>query len=184
MTEFLEGGKHDRPGAAATARLLPQVYRELRRLAARYLEGEGPDHILQPTALVHEAYLRMAKVDRVSWRSETHFFSMAAKQMRRALVEHARALKTQKRGRGARRVTLQDNLVATGPGTVEVLALNEALERLAARSRRQARVAEMRLFSGMAVREIAEALGVSERTVKGDWRVARAWIARELTVSE
>jgi len=184
VSESIIGAPHEAPGPVAAAKLLPLVYRELRRLAASYLASEGRYHTLQPTALVHEAYLRMAKLDRATWRSKTHFFSVAATQMRRALVEHARAARTQKRGDGARRVTLEENMLAREDRTVEVLALDAALRRLARDSPRQARVAELRLFGGTAVRETAAILGVSERTVKGDWRVARAWIARELETRE
>jgi len=177
--------RHEPPnglsGAQAAARLLPQVYKELRRLASLYLQREGAYHTLDPTALVHEAYLRMAKIDQIPWSGKTHFFAMAATQMRRILVEHARAAKTQKRGEGAERVTLREDSALTEVRIVEVLALDHALSNLASVNPRQARVAEMRLFAGMAVAETAQQLGVSERTVKGDWRVARAWLARQLS---
>jgi RNA polymerase sigma-70 factor (ECF subfamily) len=166
-------------GTATT--LLPSVYRELRRLAAVYLKKEGPYHTLQPTALVHEAYLRLKKLDRNVWRSKTHFFAIAAAEMRRVLVDHARAAHAKKRGSGARRVELTEDIAWTRGGVIEVLALDEALTRLATIDARRARVAELRLFTGMTVDETAEALDVSAHTVKGDWRVARVWIARELT---
>jgi len=163
------------------ARLLPLVYDELRALAAHYLRGEKSGCTLQPTALVHEAYLRLAAHDRIRVQGKTHFFALAAIQMRRILVEHARAVATKKRGGGAHRVTLSDDIGGTSNGFVELLALDEALTRLSQRNGRRGRVAEMRLFSGMLVNEIAEHLQVSERTVKEDWRVARAWLMKELS---
>lgn len=167
-------------GPSAAERLMPLVYERLRSLAARYMQGESTDHILEPTALVHEAYVRMIDVTQVDWAGKTHFFAMAARQMRRILVEHARSVGTQRRGAGRRRVALQDHLAVTKQRPLEVLALEEGLTRLALASERQARVAEMRLFGGMSVEESAHALGVSDRTVKRDWRVARAWLARSL----
>lgn len=161
-------------------RLAATLYEELRRIARRRLRREGAGHTLQPTALVHEAYVRLAAKDAVAWRGKTHFLAAAAGEMRRILVDHARARDAGKRGGGAQRVTLADAALAVRDRTVEILSLDEALAALAARSPRQARVAEMRLFAGMLVEEVAEALGVSERTVKDDWRVGRAWLAREL----
>ena len=181
-----------------------RAYAELRRLAMMYLNAEGPYHTLQPTALVHEAYLRLSRLEQMHWHSDSHFFAMAATQMRRVLVDHARAKAALKRGGGTstRRIYVfdlsveaagseRDHLCGTGielredtairdDRTVDVLALDEALEHLAARSPRQARVAEMRLFSGMSTKETADVLGVSEKTIKGQWRVARAWLGREL----
>ena len=166
--------------ADAAEQLFPLVYDELRRLADRYLRDERADHTLQPTALVHEAFLRLNSSPKVEWRSDTHFLAMAATHMRRILVDHARAAGSQKRGSRPRRVTLGDEFAITEEQTLDVLVIDEALRRLEDRSSRQAKVVEMRLFSGMTVDEVAAALGVSERTVKGDWRVARAWLAREL----
>lgn len=160
--------------------LLPMVYEELRRIARAYLRRENGSRLLDPTELVHEAYLRLESRRPFPWQGRTHFLAIAAGEMRRVLVERARAAKTRKRGDGFRRITLSARLPRHADGTVEILALEEALTHLEERSPRQARVAQMRLFAGMHVREIGEHLGVSERTVKGDWRMARAWLAREL----
>ena len=157
-----------------------RAYAELRRLAMMYLNAEGPYHTLQPTALVHEAYLRLSRLERMHWHSDSHFFAMAATQMRRVLVDHARAKAALKRGGGTSRIELREDTAIRDDRTGDVLALDEALEHLAARSPRQARVAEMRLFSGMSTKETADVLGVSEKTIKGQWRVARAWLGREL----
>ncbi len=172
---------HSNGDEHAAADLLPLVYDELRALAARYLRAERPGSTLQPTALVHEAYLRLIQGEQVDLKGKTHFFALAALQMRRILVDRARAAATRKRGGGVRRITLSDE-VANGPGlSVELLALDEALTRLSRRNRRQAQVAELRLFAGMLVEETALHLGVSERTVKADWRVARAWLLKEMS---
>ena len=157
-----------------------EVYEMLRSLAERYLRGEGGYHTLQPTALVHEAYLRMLKIERVEYAGKTHFFATAARQMRRILVEHARAEGRQKRGGGRKRVTLQDHDAMTAERSIDLLALEESLTRLAARHARQARVAELRLFGGLNVAETGQVVGIAERTVKKDWRMARAWLSREL----
>jgi RNA polymerase sigma factor (TIGR02999 family) len=169
------------PGDARAAEvLLPLVYNKLRVLAHRYMRSEEGYHTLQPTALVHEAYVRLSGSSRTEWRGKTHFFAVAATQMRRVLVEHARAARAQKRGSRPTRVTFEDNMAPTLERTVEVIALDEALHRLAKRSPRQCTVCELRLFAGMLVSEIAAVLGVSDKTVKRDWRLARAWLAREL----
>ncbi len=162
------------------ARLVPQIYDELRRIARARLRSEKPGHLLQPTALVHEAYLRLSGNGAIRWRGKTHFLAVAAVEMRRVLTEHARAAGARKRGAGITCITLDENVASVQAGAVDLLALDQSLEHLAARSWRQARVAEMRLFSGMSAREIAEVLEVSERTVKGDWQVARAWLARDM----
>jgi RNA polymerase sigma factor (TIGR02999 family) len=176
-TELLARGI-DEPRAAD--RLLPLVYGELRALAAHYLRSERAGATWQPTALVHEAYLRLIDNERIDWKGKTHFMAMAATQMRRILVDHARARGAKKRGGRPRPVTLTETLLTTEKPSIELLALDEALERLAARSPRQSRVAELKLFAGLLVTEIAFSLGVSERTVKEDWRVARAWLMKEL----
>jgi RNA polymerase sigma factor (TIGR02999 family) len=175
--------EHSRGSPAAAARLMPLVYDQLRVLAGRYMDRERRDHTLQPTALVHEAYLRLIDASQIDWQGKTHFFAMAATQMRRVLADHARARGARKRGGGARKVTLGDN-VAIGPaGTLDMLALDEALERLARSSPRQSRVVELRFFGGLSVEETARILDVSTGTVKGDWRVAKAWLARELSTT-
>ena len=174
MTAHLDGEQ----GAAV---LLPIVYEELRSLAARYLRAERRGGSLQATDLVHEAYLRLQKCEGIDWKGRTHFFAMAATQMRRVLVDHARAAAADKRGGRPTRISLADDLAATPERSVEFLALDQALARLSERHERQGRVAEMRLFSGLEVKEMAAHLGVSERTVKEDWRVARAWILKEIS---
>ena len=168
------------PAEQDAAALIPLVYDELRALARRYLAQERENLTLQPTALVHEAYLRLIGIDRISWQGKLHFFAMAATQMRRVLIEHARAASAKKRGGRPRRITLADDNALTQQRSLELLALDEALEKLKRRSPRQASVAEMRLFAGMTAAETARVIGVSERTVKQDWRVARAWLTREL----
>lgn len=167
----------------AASRLLPLVYEKLRHLAARYMQGERNDHTLQPTALVHEAYLRLIDSSRVDWNGKTHFFAVAATQMRRVLADHARAHGALKRGGGVRLSNLSEAFAAGPDDTLDTLALDEALERLARRSVRQCRVVELRYFAGLSVEETARFLDVSPGTVKGDWRVARAWLARELSSS-
>ena len=164
----------------ATQRLLPLVYAELRNLAGHYMQQERSDHLLQPTALVHEAYLRRIDVTRIDWQGKTHFFAMAATQMRRVLVEYARARDREKRGSDRLQVTLDESLALVDGLSFEMLALDQALERLAKRHARQGRVAELRIVSGMTVREIATVLEVSERTVNEDWKIGRAWLGRWL----
>lgn len=171
---------HSNGDRKAAARLLPLVYDQLRALAHRYMQQERPDHTLQTTALVHEAYVRLIDVDRVDWRGKTHFFAIAAREMRRVLVEHARSKKARKRGGGLKNVTLEDTHAIAPGSVVDVLALDEALERLQQQSPRQIRVVELRFFAGLSVEETARLLEVSEATVKGDWRMAKAWLSREL----
>jgi RNA polymerase sigma factor (TIGR02999 family) len=165
-------------GQPPGAEILPLVYDELRRLASAYMRRERADHTLQTTSLVHEAYLRLRN-HRAGWRGKTHFFALAAIEMRRVLVEHARARAAQKRGGGRCEVTLDEDAAVT-PGPLGILALDEALRRLARTSARRAAVAEYRIFAGLTEAEMAKVLGVSERTVREDWRAARAWLKREL----
>lgn len=160
-------------------RLIPLVYEELRRLAASYMADERPDHTLQPTALVHEAYLRLVDQRSVRWRSRTHFLAIAATAMRRLLIDHARRHRAEKRG-GGRRVTLSEGIAGGEAADLDVLALEEALTRLAEIDGRQAHVIELRFFGGLRVEEAAEVLGISPATVKRDWQHARAWLRREL----
>ena len=164
----------------APGRLMPIVYDELRRLATRSMKRERPDHTLQPTALVHEAYLRLVKAD-VSWQDRTHFMSVAARVMRRILVEHARARKARKRGGDDTRVTLSAPIEAAQPDLVDVLLLDEALDRLQAYDARQAQVVELSYFGGMTYPEVGATLGISEASVHRSLRHARAWLRRELT---
>ena len=179
MTEVLQRISGGDPGAVD--RLLPLVYDELRALARRELRRERSDHTLQPTALVHEAYLKLARLDRLEWRDRAHFFGAAAGTMRRVLVSHARRKRAEKRGGGAKAVPLENVVLAARERPEDVLALDEALARLADLDSRQAQVVECRFFAGMSVPETAEALGVSPATVKRDWTAARAWLNRELT---
>jgi RNA polymerase sigma-70 factor, ECF subfamily len=167
--------------ASAAAKLMPLVYDEFRALAARHLRHERADHTLQPTALVHEAYLRLIDQTRVDWQGRTHFFAVGAQAIRRILVDHARQRKRQKRGGGAGRVALDESVALAPQRAEEILALDEALENLAKLDSRQAQIVEMRFFAGMSVDEVAGVLGVSKRTVEGDWTMARAWLMRELS---
>jgi RNA polymerase sigma factor (TIGR02999 family) len=160
--------------------LLPVVYEELRRLAAAYLRRERPGQTLQPTALVHEAYLRLMKDRPDRWQNRAHFCAIAAHSMRQILIERARARGARKRGGAQPRVTLDEGLVAGEAPSVDLVALNEALERLEAMDPEQARLVELRYFGGLTIEETAEAMNISPASVKRHWTVARAWLAREL----
>ena len=160
--------------------LIPIVYRELRRLAEHYLRQERPDHTLQPTALVHEAYLRLVDQRGVAWQNPAHFFGVAAQLMRRILVDYARRRRAAKRGAAAPKITLERVAAASEGRAEDVLALDEALSRLARLDPRQARIVELRYFSGLTVDDTAEILGISPATVKREWSVARAWLSREI----
>jgi RNA polymerase sigma-70 factor, ECF subfamily len=168
----------------ALNRLLPAVYAELRRLARRELQRERANHSLEPTALIHELYLGLIDQRRTKWESRAHFFAIAAQLMRRILVDHARARNALKRGGGAGVVQIDaaDDAAddTPGPSHVDLLELDQALERLSARSPEQGRIVEMRFFAGLTVEETAHVLGRSPRTVKREWRLARAWLFREL----
>ena len=161
--------------------LLPLVYGELRRIAARQLRGERQEHTLTPTALVHELYLRLVDQTRASWQNRVQFLAVAGQLMRRILVDHARTRRASKRGGSATFVPLEEGADRTRPaGVVEVLAIDSALTRLAAIDADQARLVELRFFAGLTGEEIALLLGRSERTIKREWRLARAWLYREL----
>ena len=164
---------------AARDRLMPIVYEELRRLAHHYMRGEREDHTLQTTALVNEMYLRLAGIHELRWRDRAHFFAMAATLMRRVLVDYARQRARDKRGAGVSVTSLDDNAVAPQPAA-DVVALDEALNRLAAADPQQSRVVELRFFAGLSVDETAEALGISPATVKRDWATAKLWLYNEL----
>ena len=168
----------------AADKLLPLVYRELRDLAADYLRRERQDHILQPTALVHEAYLKLVDQTRIDWNGKTHFSAVAAKTMGRVLVDYARAAGRQKRGGNWRRVALDDAFVLADSGELDALALRDALAELRALDERQALAAELRLFGGLTNEEVALHLGVSTRTIERDWKVSQAWLRRELSSGE
>jgi RNA polymerase sigma factor (TIGR02999 family) len=161
--------------------LIPEIYQELRRLAGRVMSGERSDHTLQTTALVHEAYLELARIHRLTVDSRPQFFALAAQVMRRILVDHARARGAGKRGGGAVRVTLSEGLAESGDAPFDLLALDEALTRLAAHDSQAVRIVEMRFLAGMSVEETGEALSISPTTVKRDSAMARAWLLRELS---
>jgi RNA polymerase sigma-70 factor, ECF subfamily len=161
-------------------RLLPIVNDELRRLARRYMHRERPGHTLQPTALVNEAYLRLVDVKQVQWQSRAHFFAMAARMMRRILVDHARARDNTKRGGDVPRVSLDEALEVSIEPEQDLVAVDEALRRLDAIHSRKSQVVELRFFGGLSLAETAEALHVSTDTVKRDWRFAKLWLLREL----
>jgi RNA polymerase sigma factor (TIGR02999 family) len=181
-TQMLEDHAAGKSGVAE--RLLPQVYDQLRALAGSYLKRERPGHTLQPTELVHEAYMRLVDDTRISWAGKTHFFAIAAMHMRRILVDSVRACRAQKRGGGLAKVTLDDHIVISHARSLGILELNEALEKLGRLNERQARVVDLRFFGGLNVEETAFVLRVSKATVKQDWRMARAWISRELDLVE
>ena len=167
---------------AALGRLIPLVYKELRRLAGHYLRDERIGHTLQPTALVHEAYLRLVGQDRADWQNRAQFMGVAAQLMRRILVDYARQRVAAKRGGGA--IKIDDERFDVGASTEqseELLAVNEAVERLTELDPQQAQIVEMRYFGGLSVEETAEALGISPRTVKRDWAMALAWLRAELS---
>lgn len=188
-TEF----KSDSPGAItqllqvcqsgdhiATGKLLPLVYDELHRLAAVYMRREGQDHVLQTTALINEAFVKIFGEDARPIRDRSHFFAVAAQVMRHVLVDYARNSRAEKRGGGAPVLSLDQVLVFSEPQSASLLALDEALQRLAELSARQVQVVELRFFAGLSVVEIAQVLAVAPRTVVREWRVAKAWLRKEL----
>jgi RNA polymerase sigma factor (TIGR02999 family) len=161
-------------------RLLPLVYDELRNLASRHLKRERPDHTLQATALVHEAYLQLVDASNIDFKGRAHFFALAARVVRQVLIQHARAHDAQKRGGDRGKITLVEGIAISSDPEVDLLDLDEALLKLAAVDERQARVVELRFFGGLSVEEVAVLMDVSDRTVKGDWKVARAWLRSRL----
>ncbi len=163
--------------------LISVVYNELRRLAAHYMKAERPDHTLQPTALVHEAYLRLVGRGQRDWKDRAHFFAVAADTMRTLLVDHARARLAAKRGGGRTRTELGDTAETNCLEGEDLIALDEALSRLAVQDARQARIVELRYFGGLDIREVAAVLGISERTVKREWSMAKAWLYVELSAA-
>ncbi|HEX8735675.1 MAG TPA: sigma-70 family RNA polymerase sigma factor [Pyrinomonadaceae bacterium] len=164
-------------------KLMPLVYDELRRQASRYLRRERANHTLQTTALIHEAYLKLIDQNQVEWQNRTHFFAIAAQAMRRILVDYARERNRDKRGGAAENLPLEEAafVVAAQEKTVDLVALDEALTRLAKFDERQARVVELRYFSGLSIDETAEILGVSNVTVRRDWNMAKAWLHQQIT---
>lgn len=185
ITQILSSLARDAADSGAMAsRLFELVYAELHRMAGALMRHERPGHTLQATALVNETYLRLVEDRPVEWKGRAHFFGIAATAMRRILVEHARERAAAKRGGGWERVTLDEEIARSGVSDAEILDLDVALTRLAEMDARSARVVELRIFAGMEMKEIALILGVSERTVHGDWHVARMWLARELSEGE
>jgi RNA polymerase sigma factor (TIGR02999 family) len=164
----------------ALDQLVPQIHRELRKLAASYLRKERSDHTLQPTALVNEAFLKLIDQRAVRWQNRAHFFGIAAQAMRRILVDHARAHGASKRGDGARKVPLDDGALVGGGVDIDLLALDEALTRLAAIDPQQSRVVELRFFGGLTMEETAEVMHISPATVGREWRMAKAWLFAEM----
>jgi RNA polymerase sigma factor (TIGR02999 family) len=167
--------------AAALDRLVPLVYDELRRVARRHLRGERPGHVLQATALVHEVYLRLVDVDRMTLTSRSHFFGVAAGLMRQILVDHARRQRAEKRGGGVTMLSLDEVSPAAQATSVDVLALDEALDVLSSIDGRQCRVVELRFFAGLNIDEAADALGISPATVEREWALAKVWLFRRLS---
>lgn len=173
LVDWTEGDR------AAMDELMPLVYDELRRLARLQMARERGGHLLQPTALVNEAFLRLVDIRRIQWQGRGHFLAMAARLMRRVLVEHARARAYRKRGAGAPHVTF-DELLIGQPSSLDLVALDDALAALAVEHGRKAQVVELRYFGGLSVEETADVLGVSAETVMRDWKFARSWLLREL----
>ncbi|HEX6188461.1 MAG TPA: sigma-70 family RNA polymerase sigma factor [Pyrinomonadaceae bacterium] len=172
---------------AAYEQLVPLVYQDLHRIARREMSKERRGHTLQPSALINEAFLRLLDGDRVNWENRRHFFRLAAKMMRQVLINYAVARKSAKRGGAAQRVTLDEALLGDETRAMEMdelLALNEALQRLEQEDERCARVVELRFFGGLSEKETAAELGISDRTVKREWRYARLWLRRELAGQE
>lgn len=181
ITEGLRDWRDNRRDDSADA-LLKLVYAELHRHAHRYLQKERRGHTLQTTALVHEAYLRLVQQKSVTWESRSHFYAIAATMMRRILIDYAKAKHRVRRGGIHSDLSLEDALtIGVGTTDFDLLALDEALNRLASKEAQLAKVVELRFFSGLDVVETAEVLGVSESTIKRDWRMAKAWLHRELT---
>ena len=176
-TLLLAWGRGDE---TALGQLIPLVHDELRQLARRHMAGERPGHTLQATALVNEAYLRLIEVNQVRWQNRAHFFAMASRVMRRILVDAARSRGFQKRGAGAEKVSLDEALLVSDEPPQDLIALDDALNALAAFDLRKSQVVEMRFFGGLSVEETAEALHVSADTVMRDWRLAKVWLVREL----
>ena len=164
----------------AESRVFEVVYSELHRMAVRYMRRERPDHTLQATALIHEAYVDLIRPPEKNWQNRAHFYGVAAQVMRRVLVDYARTHRAAKRGGGQQKVCLDDALLVTADQSEGLVALDEALSRLAQFDARLSRIVELRFFGGLNEEETAEALGVSSRTVRRDWRVAKAWLYGQL----
>lgn len=166
---------------SALEELMPLVYGELRRLASAYLRRERSDHTLQSTALVNEAFLRLVNQQDVQWRNRAHFYGIAAQMIRRILVDHARSQHAEKRGSGAVKLALDEAMAVPQQGDVDLLGLNDALDRLARLDERQSRIVELRFFTGLSIEETAEVMQLSPASIKREWSSARAWLFREMT---
>ena len=178
VTEMLRNWRNgDRE---ALEKLIPVVYDELRRQAVNYLRRERPGHTLQTTALIHEAYLRLINQQNIEWQNRAHFYAIAARLMRQILVDHARKHQAAKRGGSDIKVPLEEAMAISSERSVDLVALDEALTRLAAIDPQQSRIVELRYFSGLSVEETAEVMAVSSRTVKRDWNVAKAWLRQQI----
>ena len=182
VTQILE--KYEPGDRHAEEQLFADVYTELRALAVRYLHRERKNHTLQPTALVHEAYLKLVGQTRVDWQGRAHFLAIAAKAMRQILVDHARRHGAAKRGGDRHRIALDDNLVIESNRDVDVLALEDALTKLTKLDPRQAQMIELRFFGGLSIEEVAKVMGISKRSVEREWTMVRAWLRRELSRSD
>jgi RNA polymerase sigma-70 factor (ECF subfamily) len=178
LEKFEPGDRH------AGEQLFADVYAELRALAARYMRGERQSHTLQPTALVNEAYLKLLGQTRVDWRGRAHFLGIAAQAMRQILVDHARRRGAAKRGGDRHRIALDDNLVIESNRDVDLLALDDALTKLAKLDPRQAQMIELRFFAGLSVAEAAKVMGMSKRSAEREWTMVRAWLRRELSTRD
>ncbi len=178
LEKFEPGDRH------AGEQLFADVYAELRVLAARYLRQERKEHTLQPTALVHEAYLKLVGQTRIDWHGRAHFLAMAARAMRQILVDHARQHRAAKRGGNRHRIALHDDLVIESSRDVDLLALEDALTRLAKLDPCQAQMIELRFFGGLTIAEVAKVMGMSKRSVEREWTMVRAWLRRELSGSD
>jgi RNA polymerase sigma factor (TIGR02999 family) len=174
LAELTKGNKE------AASKLIPLVYDELRRLAGSYMRRERSDHTLQATALVHEAYLKLVEQRSVDWQSRAHFFGIAAQVMRRILVDHARKHLREKRGGAERAVPIDEALVFAPEQSLDLMKLDQALERLTKLDPRQGKIVELRFFGGLTVEQTAELLGISPKTVKRDWSIAKAWLYSEV----
>jgi len=178
VTQLLLAWRQGDP--AALDQLIPHVYQKLRRLARRYMAGQRPDHTLQATGLINEAYVRLIDCQQVNWQDRAHFFGVSAQIMRRVLVDFARSKRYQKRGGGARKTSLDEGLILSPERGRDVVALDDALQVFASSFPRQSKVVELRFFGGLSVEETAEVLHVSAITVMRDWQFAKSWLAREL----
>jgi RNA polymerase sigma factor (TIGR02999 family) len=182
VTQFLQAWSEG--DEQALGKLIPLVHKELRRLARRYMAGEAPGHTLQTTALVNEAYLRLVDVKKISWQNRAHFFGVSAQLMRRILVDLARSRRALKRGGNVYTLSLEEALIVSPERGADLVALDDTLKALASIDPRRSRVVELRFFGGLSVEEAAEVLKVSPETVMHDWKLAKAWLLRELSADE